>query len=317
MAAYEARPAMLWSAHQPMDIAQLKYFIEVAEHGSFSRAAAALSVAQPFLSRQIRRLEVELHRHLFYRHGRGIWLTDAGENFLVTARSVVHQLELATEVTKAADSELTGRFSLGLTPSLARILTVPLVRAFTARFPLARLSIAEGLSRDLHERLLTERMDAAILHDQPASTLVDIEPVSGLTLCLIARRAPEGDDKATLPFVELASLPLIFPSPPHPLRSIVEAQAARSGIELDVMHDIDGVETILELVQEGFGYTVASANVVKAGRWADTLVAIPVTSPDLVTTLSLATPSRRPPSALQAMTLEVVRDVLRRVLPPA
>lgn len=299
-----------------MELEQLRYFIRVAEHGSFSRAAASLEVTQPFLSRQIRRLEVELHRHLFYRHGRGIWLTDAGERFLLTARSVIHQLELASEVTAAADAELTGRFSLGLTPSLARILTVPLVRAFAARFPMARLSMVEGLSRNLHEMLLTGRIDAAVLHDQAPSSLINAEAVSEERLCLIARRG-EGGERKSVAFAELATLPMIFPSPPHPLRAIVEAQAVKSGIKLDVVHDIDGVETILELVHEGFGRNVASAMVVRAGRWADSLVAIPITDPAMSSTLSLATSARHPPSALHRFTLEVIRDVFARVLPRA
>jgi LysR family nitrogen assimilation transcriptional regulator len=107
---------------------------------------------------------------------------------------------------------------------------------------------------------------------------------------------------------------MIFPSAPHPLRAIVEAQAAKSGVKLDVVHDIDGVETILELVSEGFGYNVASPMVVRAGRWAEALVAIPITDPEMTTTLSLATSVRHPPSALHRFTLEVIREVFARVL---
>jgi LysR family nitrogen assimilation transcriptional regulator len=298
-----------------VELSQLNYFVQVAAHGSFSRAAAVLEVTQPFLSRQIRRLEVELHRHLFYRHGRGISLTDDGQNFLLIAKSVLHQLELATQVKPASETELTGRFVLGLTPSLARILTVPLVRAFTARFPLAQLSIVEGLSRSLHEMILVERVDAAVLHDQAPSSLINIEPVLVDALCLIAPLGRPEDARASIPFDELAQLPMIFPSAPHPLRSIVEAQATKNGVKLNVAHDIDGVETILELVQEGFGHTVASAIVLTAGRWSQTLSAIPVTEPAMTTTLSLATPLRQRPSALHRITLDIIRELFGRLVP--
>ncbi len=298
-----------------VELSQLNYFVQVAAHGSFSRAAAVLEVTQPFLSRQIRRLEVELHRHLFYRHGRGISLTDDGQNFLLIAKSVLHQLELATQVKAASETELTGRFVLGLTPSLARILTVPLVRAFTARFPMAQLSIVEGLSRSLHEMILVERVDAAVLHDQAPSSLINIEPVLVDALCLIAPLGRPEDARALIPFDELAKLPMIFPSAPHPLRSIVEAQATKNGVKLNVAHDIDGVETILELVQEGFGHTVASAIVLKAGRWSQTLSAVPVTEPAVTTTLSLATPLRQRPSALHRITLDIIRELFGRLVP--
>jgi LysR family nitrogen assimilation transcriptional regulator len=297
-----------------MELEQLRFFIQVAEHGSFSRAAVVLGVTQPFLSRQVRRLEVELRRNLFYRHGRGIWLTEEGERFMATARSVLHQLTLAAVVTQGADDELTGRFALGLTPSLAHSLTVPLVRAFTARFPRARLSIVEGLSRGLHGQLVAERLDAAVLHDQAASSLVQVEPLCGQRLCLLARRGEWSAARPQLPFSELGGLPLIFPSTPHPLRAIVEEQARRAGMELDVVYDIDGVETLLELVQEGFGCAVASAHVVQSARWSATLVALPITEPEMVTQLLLATSVRRPATALHRLTLELLRQVLGRTL---
>lgn len=297
-----------------MELDQLRYFIKVAEHGSFSRAAAALAVTQPFLSRQVRRLEVELHRHLFYRHGRGIWLTEDGERFLRTAKSVTHQIELASNVSSGAAHELTGRFALGLTPTLSRTVTVPLVRAFSARFPLARLTIVEDLSRKLYERVLSGQIDTALLHDQPPSSQVEVEPVSRLALHLLTRRGSALAGLAQVAFSDLAGLPMIFPSAPNPLRSLVESQAATRGVELDVVYDVDGVETILDLVREGFGHTVTSAHVVGNDRRGDSLVAIPIAHPALVTTLSLTTLSRHPPSTLNRMAFEVLRDVLARVL---
>lgn len=297
-----------------VEIEQLRYFVAVAEHGSFSRAAASLGMSQPLLSRKVRALEVELHRNLLYRNGRGASVTEAGERFLVTARNVLHEIDMSMQVTVAQDAELTGRFVLGLTPSLARILTVPIVRAFSARFPKARLSMVEGLSRELHDRLLTDRVDAAVLHDQPSSPLVEAELLSLQALCLITRRGALGPDRQAIAFTELQGLPLIFPSAPHPLRAIVEQQALRQGITLDIAYDIDGVETILELVHEGFGHNVASANVVRGGPWSQSLMMIPIVEPAVTTTLSLVTSRRHPPTALHRLTLGVIREAVRSIL---
>src|SRR5258708_22945546 len=63
----------------PMNLKQLEYFVQVAELGSFSKAAAVLDIAQPALSRQVRGLETELRQQLFLRNGRGVALTDAGK----------------------------------------------------------------------------------------------------------------------------------------------------------------------------------------------------------------------------------------------
>src|SRR3954469_2846664 len=65
-----------------MDLRQLEYFVRVADARSFSQAAEVLSIAQPALSRQVRRLEVELRQALFRRTGRGVTLTAAGKRLL-------------------------------------------------------------------------------------------------------------------------------------------------------------------------------------------------------------------------------------------
>src|SRR5690625_7264949 len=80
-----------------MDLKQLKYFTKVAELGSYTRAAEVLNVAQPVLSRQIRRLETELHQNLFIRHGRGVTLSDAGHTLLEHSRLILQQLTQAEE----------------------------------------------------------------------------------------------------------------------------------------------------------------------------------------------------------------------------
>ncbi|HRM54570.1 MAG TPA: LysR family transcriptional regulator, partial [Ottowia sp.] len=80
-----------------MDLKQLSYFVRVAELGSFTRAAAALGVAQPALSRQIRLLEVELRQNLLQRNGRGAVPTEAGALLLEHGRGILHQVARATD----------------------------------------------------------------------------------------------------------------------------------------------------------------------------------------------------------------------------
>lgn len=72
-----------------MELKQLRYFLCVADMGSFSRAAVQLSVAQPILSRQIQALEHELNAELFYRNGRGVVLSEAGKLLDGYARAIL------------------------------------------------------------------------------------------------------------------------------------------------------------------------------------------------------------------------------------
>src|SRR6516165_8505351 len=77
-----------------LDLRPVYYFVHVADTGSFSRAAAALSVGQPIISRAIRSLEQDLRVTLLYRHGRGVSLTPPGEQFLANAKNILRQISL-------------------------------------------------------------------------------------------------------------------------------------------------------------------------------------------------------------------------------
>lgn len=99
-----------------MELLELRYFMEVATAGSLSRAAAKLSVSQPTLSRQLRKLETEMRTELFYRHGRGVRPTSAGERLLDVARGTLQQLDdIKTELQSGTLDEV-GEVTIGARP---------------------------------------------------------------------------------------------------------------------------------------------------------------------------------------------------------
>jgi len=145
-----------------VDLKQLEYFRHVAELGSFTNAAAFLSVGQPTLSRQIAELESEFGQDLFDRNGRGVVLTQAGSQLLEHTRGILMQVGRARQELETTRSGDAGHITLGLPASLGNIVTVPLIKAFGKLLPKSRLAFSEGLSAYVLERLSVGRIDSSV-----------------------------------------------------------------------------------------------------------------------------------------------------------
>ncbi len=132
-----------------MDFKQFRYFIAVADELHMGRAAEKLGVAQPALSQQVKQLEHRLRTPLFYREKRGIRLTEAGEEFLVHARSALRQAELALELGRRAGTGEVGRLKLGYLdaasycPGWRRVLA-----DFRATYPEVEIVLVNGRANE-------------------------------------------------------------------------------------------------------------------------------------------------------------------------
>jgi LysR family nitrogen assimilation transcriptional regulator len=292
-----------------MDLKQLEYFVRVAELGSFTRAAAALNVAQPALSRQVRLLEVELRQNLLVRNGRGALPTEAGKLLLDHGRGILHQVDRAKEELGRVRGALAGRVAIGLPPSVAKVLTVPLTRAFRAQLPDASLSIGEGLSSSMLEALQTGRLDIAVLYNAVPSPDVELTPLLEEDLYLI-RRADEPPPPDGITLRELSQLPLVIPSRPNAIRMLMETELANIGCRPRIALEIDGVSAILDLVADGAGCAVLSRHAVLTSALAERLTTTRVHSPRLRTRLSLAVSAQRPATLTQKAMLELIPQLV-------
>lgn len=293
-----------------MDLKQLEYFVRVAELGSFTRAAGVLGVAQPALSRQVRLLEVELRQTLLARNGRGAIPTEAGTLLLEHARGILHQVERAQEDLARMRGGLAGRVALGLPPSVARALAVPLTHAFRAQLPEARLAITEGLSTSMQEALLSGRLDIAVLYDAQPRPDLDIAPLASEELVLVqAANATSEQPSATLK--EIAELPLIIPSRPNAIRMHIETALAGVGCAPRIELEIDGVPAILDLVAGGAGCAILSRNAVTTAPRPEAFSARRIETqraPALRIALYTAVSALRPATRTQQAALALVQS---------
>jgi len=302
-----------------MDLKQLEYFVRVAELGSFTRAAAALNTSQPMLSRQVRLLEVELHQTLLTRNGRGAAPTEAGQLLLEHGRGILHQVARARDDLARVRGGLAGRVALGLPPSLARVITVPLTRAFRQQLPQAQLSISEGLSTAMQDGLTTGRLDIAVLYNTPSTTGLEVSPLMHEALLLVQARPPglqEDPPPGPIALADIAALPLVIPSRPNAIRMFVESEMAALGCRPTIGLEIDGVSAILDLVDDGAGYAVLSRNAVARSTRPSAFAVRPITVADhpLRIALSVALSASRPSTLTQQATIQLLRETALALL---
>ena len=296
-----------------MNLKQLEYFVQVAELGSFSKAAVVLDIAQPALSRQVRSLETELHQQLFLRNGRGVALTDAGKRLFDHSVAVLQLMAHAREDLGASRNEPVGRVTIGLPPSIGRQLTLPLIDRFKKQLPAARVAIVEGLSTHIVEWVTTGRIDIGLVYNPEAQAGLEITPLLQEPLGLVSR-APKGKKKpaaAPLPMKELPRYPLIVPERVHAMRRLLETQAALAGIKLDIAWEVSSVPSIIDLVCAGYGHAVLTASGVAASARSGELVVRRLTDPAPVSVLCLAVSAHKRPTPLALHAMRLLTELAR------
>ena len=303
-----------------MTLKQLEYFVHVALLGSFTRAADHLRIAQPALSRQVRQLEVELRQNLLTRNGRGVALTDAGRRLLEHGRGILHQVARAREDLEEMRGAPVGHVTLGVPPTVGRLITASLVDEFRKRFPKATLGIVEGLSVNVTEWLVSGRIDIGLVYNPTPMPSIETKPLVSEPLYLIgpARSRPAGRSIGRpVSLKEVATHSLIVPSRPHAVRMFVERAFADIGERIQVALEIDGIPSILDLVAGGHGFAVLSFNAIRNDPLRERLLARPIIKPRLITTLSIATSAQRPMTPLCKQMVAMLRDVVPRELADA
>ncbi len=148
--------------HEPLEIRHLRYFLEVAEAGSFSRAADRLGLSQPNVSQQMRDLEAALRVDLFQRRGKRILLTSAGRIFQEHARAILHQIENFLQELTVEPGKMRGSLHIGVVPILNVALIPPLLGMFATTHPAVSLTLEEISSTDIETAIEDGRMDVGL-----------------------------------------------------------------------------------------------------------------------------------------------------------
>ncbi len=241
-----------------MDLRQLKYFVAIADAGSFTAAALTLHIAQSALSRHMRLLEESLGGELFERNARGISLTDGGTALLKSARFILAQIEDSRAEVMALNGEVRGVVRLAMPSSLSQLFYVPLVNRFLDHCPGVSLQLSEGTTQNVLGRLRDGTIDVGIVTQPPEDKHLAYEFFAREPLVLMGKAGdPLMAKKALAPAI-LRSLPLLMAS------GILQLLGQWTK-ELTPVVLVDSTLPIKSLILAGRGYAVVPAS----SSWVD------------------------------------------------
>ncbi|MFC0542388.1 LysR family transcriptional regulator [Kutzneria chonburiensis] len=250
-----------------MQFQQLAYFVAVAEHRHFTRAAEHVRVAQPSLSQQIRALEHDLGAPLFHRIRGNVTLTEAGETLLPIARRILAEIEGARRAIRELDELERGRVRLGAPPSLCTGLLPAILSAFRRRYPGIQLELHESGSGDLRARLAEGALDLALLAGPRHAGDHQLSTTELLLEELVLISAGDAHpSEYRLAVRELVDVPLVMFRRGYDVRDVTVNACRAAGFEPSFAIEGGEMDAVLELVRAGVGAAVVPSTVV-GGRF--------------------------------------------------
>jgi DNA-binding transcriptional LysR family regulator len=248
-----------------MELRQLRYFVQIAEEGSFTRAAETLSIAQPALTTQVQKLEAELHAPLFVRNKRGITLTEVGRAVLNEARKTVDAADATARVAALASDDEHARLIFGYSAGFPITHIARLLRNLRAYSPNIRLHLREMRSAEQVATVASGAIDFAFIQDRPDLSdqgLVHV-PVAEEHLMVAVPAGHRLADRRTVKVSELANESFIAPGENvgEATREEVFEAFRRAGFRPRIREEVSDMKILLGLVSAELGVAIVSSAV--------------------------------------------------------
>ena len=297
-----------------MDLDNLRAFVEVADLGSFSRAAERLHLTQPAVSKRVAALEEELAVALFDRVGRGIGLTEAGRTLREGAREILASVQETRTRIDNLSGEVAGRLRLATSHHIGlHRLPAPL-RDFIRRWPRVELDLQFMDSEEACREVARGTRELAVVTlPERADEALQVEPVWPDPLLPVAAGDHPLARCRRIELPELASHDAILPGSGTFTRRIIDRAFADYGLRPQVMMETNYLETIRMMVSIGLGWSVLPQTMLGNG-----VVPLAVEGLDLQRSLGIVTHRRRELSnAARAFGEVLRRGTTRCAAPPA
>ena len=287
-------------------------FAKVAEAGSISGAAVSLDVPQSVVSRRIAQLEAESGTRLFRRTGRGVVLTDFGEEVYPRIAALIRETEELADQMRTRSGVPMGDVRFGMLPSTVPLLAGKLFSEVRRQWPRVRLHLTEGSSVQLEEALVQGRLDLATLLREEDTARPHEAVLARLPLYLVMPAGHPLAARKSLSFDEVARLPLVLPSEPHPLRARLDSLLREKGLPLVQALEADSIRLQHEMVASGGGFAITAGTL--EPRDARRLAAVRIVRPSLTRAIVLGVTKHRPNTLATRSVGALLRSMASEVL---
>ena len=289
-----------------MDLRQVRYFIRIAELGSFSKASQHLNVAQPALSRHVQALEAELGVELLSRTTRGVTVTEAGHILIAQGSNLLRCAVDLKDAIRKATSTPCGAVTLGMPPSISGMVAQHLVEECQAHLPDVRLTVVEGLSIFLEEWLDQGNLDFAIVTDRPSAQRFETSMLFEEDFVVVGCLDAIPPLQTGIRLDELKTLDLVMT---RGFRSIVTEQLGVDALRCRA--EVDSLSAIVDMLVEGRTATVLPQGIVRKQGLARNFRIMPFSDTVPRRSLIIATNPRRPTSVATKAVRTIVMSRLR------
>jgi len=239
-----------------MEMHQLRYFVAVAEEGSFSRAAERMHVAQPSLSQQMQKLEAEVGHSLFDRLSRRVTPTEAGRQLLPYARRILSGLLDAQRCVDELASEPSGTVALGVIPTIAPYVLQAILQEARAQIPQVRLTVREDFTENLVRALDQGEIDLAVVSTCRSGSGISRE-TWGIEPLMVAVPAKHRlARRRSIASKDLQPETLLLLNESHCLAQQIDRWCNRHGIRATSELNAFQLSTVLALVAGGQGVSL-------------------------------------------------------------
>jgi len=242
-----------------MELRQLEYFVAVARHRHFGRAAEAVYVTQPALSQQVRRLEAELGLALLRRTSRGVELTPAGADLLGRAEDILAGVGRARAAMDEHAGVVRGTVRVGATTADA--LRLPeVLAAFHRDHPGVRLALRQASAGEVLELVRRGSVDLAVLAPPADESGLTVTPLADEPLRLLVAPDDPLAGAGAVPLEQLRGRPFVLPEPGTALRELVMAACQAVGFSPVPLLEVGDPATTRFLVHASLGIALVPAS---------------------------------------------------------